>query len=88
MFFLRDATSLSTLNVSIASLYCSSQGFTGTGASGFHDTSPQSNMKCDVYVSKELYAHVVLSTAFAATRLCTLVSPSLLCAVLSACWSS
>ena len=53
---LKETSSLSALNVSIASLYCSSQVFTGTGASGFHDTSPQSNMKCDVYVSKELYA--------------------------------
>ena len=48
---LTETSSLSALNVSIASLYCSSQVFTGTGASGFHD-----NMKCDVYVSKELYA--------------------------------
>ena len=47
---LTETSSLSALNVSIASLYCSSQVFTGTRASGFHDTSPQSNMKCDVYV--------------------------------------
>ena len=29
---------------------------TDAEASGFHDTSLQSNMKCDVYVRKELYA--------------------------------
>ena len=37
-------------------LYCSSQVFTDSEASGFHDTSLQSNMKCDVYIRKELYA--------------------------------
>ena len=41
------------LNVFIASLYCPSQVFTGAEASGFHDTSLQSNMKFDVYVRKE-----------------------------------
>ena len=30
--------------------------FTDAEASGFHETSLQSNMKCDVYVRKELYA--------------------------------
>ena len=31
-------------------------GFTGNRIGGFHGTSLQSNMKCDVYVCKELYA--------------------------------
>ena len=31
-------------------------GFSGTRVSGFYDTSLQSNMKCDVYIRKELYA--------------------------------
>ena len=35
--------------------------FTGKEASGFHDTSFQYVMKCDVYIRKELYANVVLS---------------------------
>ena len=36
--------------------------FIGTQASGFHDTSFQSNMKCYVNIRKELYANVVLSS--------------------------
>ena len=31
-------------------------GFVGTRVGGFHDTSLQSNMKCDVYICKELHA--------------------------------
>ena len=30
--------------------------FVGTRVGGFHDTSLQSNMKCDVYICKGLYA--------------------------------
>ena len=36
--------------------------FTGKGASGIHDTSSSSNMKFDIYIRKELYAKVVLSS--------------------------
>ena len=35
--------------------------FTGTEASGFHDTSFHNVMKCDADIRKELYANVVLS---------------------------
>ena len=36
--------------------------FDGKGASGIHDTSFSSNMKINVYIRKELYANVVLSS--------------------------
>ena len=37
------------------------QSFISKGASGFHDTCFQSNVKCDVCPRKELHANVVLS---------------------------
>ena len=36
--------------------------FMGVGACGIHDTSFSSNMKINVYIRKELYANVVLSS--------------------------
>ena len=36
--------------------------FIGKGASGIHDTSFSSNMKIDVYIRKELYGNVMLSS--------------------------
>ena len=39
--------------------------FTVQKASDFHDTSFQSNMKCDVYIRKDLYANVVSSGSVA-----------------------
>ena len=58
----KTETSLSALNVSIALKCYSSQVFTGKKSSGFHDTSSQSNMKCDVYIRKESFANAVLSS--------------------------
>ena len=56
-----ETSSLSAPNVSVARKCCSRQLSFGKEASGIHDTSFQSNMKCDVDIRKDLYANVVLS---------------------------
>ena len=61
MNFQTETSSLSAPNVSVARKCCSRQLSFGKEASGIHDTSFQSNMKCDVDIRKDLYANVVLS---------------------------
>ena len=50
-----ETSSVLAANGSVAeALY--QPGFVGTRVGGFHDTSLQSNMKCDINICKELYA--------------------------------
>ena len=49
-------------NVSCCAKVLFQPNFSGKHASGIHDTSFSSNMKRDVYIRKELYANVVLSS--------------------------
>ena len=49
------ADALLVPNVSVAEVLFQ-PGIIGASANGFRDTSLQSNMKCDVYIVKELYA--------------------------------
>ena len=58
-----EKSSLSALNVSIALKCFPIQVSLVKKASGVHDTSFWSNMKCDIYIRKELCANVVLSSA-------------------------
>ena len=55
-----ETSSLSVPNVSVARVFFLSC-VIGKATNGFHDTSFQYIMKCDVYIRKDLYNNVVLS---------------------------
>ena len=64
-----ETSSLLAANASISRKLSFQAGFTGTRVGGFHGTSLQSLMKCDVYACKELYAasRCLVARSFAGT---------------------
>ena len=56
-----ETTSLSVPDVSVARVFCQPS-VIGTGGSGIHVFSLQSNIKCDIYIRKDLVrqSHVVM----------------------------